>query len=187
VSSTLPKPRIRPFQLANRQVVGRHRVFDVLHHDVLAPDGRALRGVFTFACPDWCNVVAVTPEAEIVCIWQYRFGTQALELEVPGGVLEANEAPAAAAVRELREETGYEAETIESLGSVCPNPALQGNTCHLFLARGARRTAGTSFDEHEDIEVTLVRLRDLPGLLDEGAVHHALAIVALERALRRLA
>ena len=81
-----------------RQLVQQHRALkqEPLRLAVYyAPQRRrGSRDIFVFACPDWCNVVAVTPEAEIVCIWQYRFGTQALELEVPGGVLEANEAPA---------------------------------------------------------------------------------------------
>lgn len=170
--------------LANRRVVGRHRVFDVVQHDVTSADGRPLRDVFTFDCPDWCNVLAVTPEREIVFIWQYRFGTDRLELEIPGGVLEANEPPLEAARRELREETGYEAEHIEAFGSVSPNPALQGNTCHFFLATGARKTAETQFDEHEDIEVALVPEAHLAELVDRGDIRHSLVIVAVERYLR---
>jgi 8-oxo-dGTP pyrophosphatase MutT (NUDIX family) len=170
--------------LSNRRVVGRHRVFDVIHQDVTDAGGRPLRDVFTFACPDWCNVVAVTPAREIVCIWQHRFGTDRLELEIPGGVLEPGEPPALAAARELREETGYEAERIEPLGLAAPNPALQGNTCHFFVASGARPTAETQFDEHEDIEVALVPEAHVAELIDRGEIRHSLAIVALERYLR---
>ena len=170
--------------LTNRQVVGQYRVFDVLHHDVARADGTPLRGVYTFACGDWCNVVAVTPEREVVLIRQYRFGTEAIELEVPGGNLDPREVPLDAARRELREETGYEADTITLLGSASPNPALQGNTCHFFLATGARPTGATSFDEHEDIEVVLVPEDRIAELIDGGEIRHSLAVVALERYLR---
>lgn len=170
--------------LSNRRVVGHHRVFDVLLHDVNDSNGRALRDVYTFGCSDWCNVIAITPEREVVCIWQYRFGTERLELEIPGGVIEPGESPLATATRELREETGYEAEHVEELGSTSPNPALQGNTCHFFLATGARKTAATKFDEHEDIEVVLVPESEIAKLIDDGMLRHSLAIVALERYLR---
>lgn len=173
--------------LSNRETVGRHRVFDVLHQDVTDADGRPRRDVFTFQCPDWCNVLALTPKREVVFIWQYRFGTDQLELEIPGGVLERGEDPIDAARRELREETGYEAARIEVLGSVAPNPALQGNFCHFFVAHEAEKTAETSFDEHEEIEVALVPIAEVAGLIDTGIVRHSLAIAALERFLRQSA
>ena len=181
----LTPPKLRPYRLSNKRVVGQHRIFRVEQQDVHSADGAPLRDVFTFACADWCNVVAVTPERELVLVWQYRFGTEVLELETPGGTVDEGEDPATTAARELREETGYEAERIESLGVVSPNPAIQGNRCHLFLATGCRKTAETDFDELEELEVALVPEAYTARLIDEGTVRHAIAVVALERFLRR--
>src|SRR5207302_1449517 len=153
--------------------VGRFRVFDVERARMIDPDGRpSPRDIFTFTCPAWCTIVPVTDDGEVVLVWQYRHGTDALSLEVPGGVVDPGEAPRATARRELREETGYDAAAFEPLVVVHPNPALQGNECHAFVARGAHRVGPPSFDEGEECEVVRVPVADLPELLDSGRVTH---------------
>jgi 8-oxo-dGTP pyrophosphatase MutT (NUDIX family) len=143
------------------------------------------RDIFVFAVPDWCNVPAETPEGELVFVWQYRHGTDEMSLEIPGGVIDPGEEPIDAARRELEEETGYTAESFELVSVVEPNPALQGNRCFTFLARGARLTAKTAFDDLEDLETLLVPPEDLAGLIDDQVVTHALVVVALELYLRK--
>ncbi len=154
---------------------------------MLRPDGTPLVGrqFHTFRCKTWSNVIPITDANEVVMIWQYRHGTDALSLEIPGGVVDPGEAPIDAARRELREETGYEASSIEPLLVVAANPALQDNECHSFLARGARLIGAPQPDDAEECEVVLVPVADIPELLDAGHVHHALVVCALERFLRR--
>ena len=145
------------------------------------------RDIFVFACPDWCNIIAETAEGELVLVWQYRHGSDAMSLEVPGGVIDPGEEPLDAARRELEEETGYTAESFELVSVVEPNPALQGNRCFTYLARGARLTAKTAFDDLEDLETVVVPARDLARLIDDRVVTHALVVVALEVYLRKYA
>jgi ADP-ribose pyrophosphatase len=134
--------------------------------------------------PDWVNVIPVTADGQVVFVRQHRCGIDASTLEIPGGCVEPGEDPAFAASRELREETGYSGPLV-ALGAVWSNPAIQNNRTHLFLARPAVRSSDPDPDPGEQIEVVLRPLASVVGLLDAGAIDHALAVVALERALRR--
>ncbi len=167
------------------QPAGSFSVFDV--HRIELEDGRGRdRGhAFTIRGSDWCNVIALTPDGEIVLVWQYRFGSEALSLEIPGGVIDPGEAPAAAALRELLEETGYQAEHAEPLLVVEPNPALQNNRCYTFVARNARRAAAARLDPMEEIETALLPVDRLADLLDSGQITHALVQGALEAFWRK--
>lgn len=164
----------------------------VADHDVFRVErlgfAKALpRDIFVLTCPDWCNVLAETESGDLVLVWQYRFGADELSLEVPGGVIDPGEEPEAAARRELREETGYEADTFELVSVVAPNPAMQNNRCFTYFARGARPTGETAFDDLEDLETLLVPRSEIATLLDGGVITHALVVVALETYLRRYA
>ncbi len=135
---------------------------------------------------DWVNVVPLTEAGEIVFIELYRHGIEAPSLEIPGGMIDPEDLdPASAAAREMREETGYEAERLVPLGFVHPNPAIQGNRCHTFLAENARRVGDLRPDETEDIRVVLHPVLELPRLLREGRITHALVVAALYGYLQR--
>lgn len=133
--------------------------------------------------PDWVNVVALTREDRVVCVRQFRFGTAAVELEIPAGIVDPGETPEQAAKRELSEETGYSAAQWRPLGSVAANPAYQDNFCHHWLATGAALTGSPSLDAGEDIGVELVPVGAVPRLVAEGEIRHSLVVSALARVL----
>lgn len=183
MARSIAPTRLQKLERASRTLVADHGVFRVerLSYEVLPRD------VFVFTMPDWCNVIAETDAGELVMVWQHRFGTDQLSLEIPGGVVDPGEDPLDAARRELREESGYDADAFELVSVVEPNPALQGNRCHTYLARGARLVGGTAFDELEDLEVVLLPKDEIAARIDDGTITHALVIVALEQYLRKLA
>ncbi len=183
----VPPPRLRAWRRVSQEPVGAFRILDVVKVALEDGAGRPRGEAFTVQCNDWCNVVALTPDDQVVLVWQYRFGSEAVSLEIPGGVIDAGEAPEVAARRELREETGYEAAELELLVVVEPNPAIQNNRCYTYLARGARKTAATGFDAQEELETTLLPAARIPELLDAGQVTHALVQGALEAFWRRRA
>jgi 8-oxo-dGTP pyrophosphatase MutT (NUDIX family) len=162
-----------------------YRVFSVYETNV-TKDGAPLSPVYTLEHPDWCNVIAITESDEVVLVRQLRFGTRAMSLELPGGMLDEKEDPAMGALRELREETGYAAPRAELVIVTHPNPSFQANRLHSFVARGARLAGATHFDEHEECETVLAPLSEIARMLDSGELGHALDHVALSTFLRRV-
>ena len=132
---------------------------------------------------DWVNVVARTQEGRIVVVRQYRFGTGHLTSEIPGGMVEPGEDHREAAVRELREESGFTSERWIYLGAVEPNPAIMNNRCHQWLAEEAVQSAPLSPDEGEDITVETLSIPEIREEIRQGFFCHSLAILALYRAL----
>jgi 8-oxo-dGTP pyrophosphatase MutT (NUDIX family) len=144
-------------------------------HDRYLLDGNAGENDFTvIRTSDWINVIPVTSDGRIVFIRQFRHGTREVTVEI-----DAKDAdPRSAAERELLEETGFRAGTYHYLGYVTPNPALQNNRCHTFLATGAVRAADPRFDPFERIEVLLVSPEEAGRALRDGTVTHGLVLAA---------
>lgn len=167
------------------KTVANCRVFDVRQDTCVRDDSRTA-SFFVIENPDWVNVVAMTREGEIVLIEQYRHGSESLILEIPGGMVDEGEDAQTAAGRELLEETGYSSSHWMLLGISHPNPAIQNNRIHHYLALNAEPREPVSFDDHESITSRLVPLRDIEDLVHNGEITHALAITALYFAKRYL-
>jgi len=132
---------------------------------------------------DWVNVVAFTPQGELVVVRQFRFGAARVTTEIPGGVVDPGEDPLQAAQRELREETGFTGGEWSSLGAVEPNPAFHDNLCYHFLARGVHSTHRQELDGGEDIRAGLLSRDALRASIASGEINHALVISALSRVM----
>ena len=125
------------------------------------PDGRLSPDMYFMELRDFAMTVAITPGGEVLLAREYKHGAGDVAYTLPAGFIEPGESPASAARRELREETGHDGETFESLGSYLVFPSLSGARGHFFLARGVRRVAAPRPDEFEEIEVVPVPLGDL--------------------------
>ncbi|MBN2195270.1 MAG: NUDIX hydrolase [Polyangiaceae bacterium] len=176
---------MKPWEILESRLLLDKRWLRVREDRVRTGSGHVIDEFHVLECPSWSCVCCVTRDQQLVLVEQYRHGRGAITLEIPAGVIETTETPLAGAQRELREETGYEAEDWVALGTLRPEPARNTHRAFLFVARGAVRCFMQALDPSEDVRVRLHPLAELDALIDEGRVDHAVHVAALLLAARR--
>lgn len=170
---------IEPWPVLATRELGQFKFMTVRQDTSRSPRTGAEHEFYIVEAGEWINIIPLTAAGKVVLIRQYRHGTQNISLEIPGGLAEIEDASlAVSAQRELLEETGYEADKIVSLGSLAPNPAMQTNYCHTFLALNVCLNNAQDLDPGEDIEVEEVALEQIPALIMSGKIQHSLVVAA---------
>jgi 8-oxo-dGTP pyrophosphatase MutT (NUDIX family) len=163
------------------QLVGQTRLFQQFMARRRSPHTDRDHAFTRLLCPDWVNVVAFTTEGELLLVEQFRHGIDASTLETVGGVCDPLEPPAVSARRELLEETGFAAGRWVDLGSCRPNPAIQNNRCHFFLALDCVPVAALDLDPSEELRVWAAPWAEVAAMVQDQRLDHALVLVALLR------
>lgn len=132
--------------------------------------------------PGGVGVVALIDENHIVLIKQYRHPFKTQLIEVPAGRLNKGEDPSIAALRELKEETGYIAEKLEFICCMYASPAIFDEKIFLYKATGLT-LSNTEFDEGEDIETFIVSLKEAHAMIKNGQINDAKTIIAINSLL----
>jgi len=151
--------------------------------EVELPDGTIVADYFVREAIGFVVVLPLTADGQVVLVRQYRYGSDAIHLELPAGMIDEGEDPQGCVIRELREETGYEAERIEAIGTYYPEPVRSTSRGFLYVATGARRVCEPNLDPTEVLEVELASLASFRAMLRDGTINSGAAIVAGYRAL----
>jgi ADP-ribose pyrophosphatase len=171
---------LKPWKKLGSKPAGDFRIFSIRTDQVVSPRTQQTHDVYVIDCANWVNVIALTPDQRLVLIEQYRHGSATVELEIPGGMMDPTDAsPVAAALRELREETGYEGENAQIIGQIFPNPAIMSNVCFTVLVENCRCVHPLQFDHGEDLITRLMPAAEVPQLIAAGKIRHSLVLVAL--------
>jgi len=171
---------ILPWKKTGSKPVGDFRIFKIRSDTCVNPRTGKEHDFYVLDSVNWVNVIALTPDRKLVMIHQYRHGSGTVELEIPGGMMDPQETnPVVAAIRELREETGYEGENARVLGKIHSNPAILSNATYTVLIENCHLKHGVEFDHGEDLATQLVPVAEIPKLVADEKIGHSLVVVAL--------
>lgn len=172
-----PAPHLKEERLRSEEIY-RGRILDVYKDTVLLENGtEAIREVVHH--PGGACVVPLTSDGCVLMVRQFRYPHHTETLEVPAGKLEYGEDPLQCAVRELKEEVGGEAESLESLGSLFPTPAYDEEVIYMYLARQITETSTQSLDADEFLDVVRIPLADAVQMVMENRIKDAKTQIAL--------
>lgn len=123
-------------------------------------------------------IAAITSEGKVPMVKQFRKAAEKAVLEIPAGKLEGSEDPKEAALRELKEETGYTAKSIDYVNSFYSSIGYSDEILHLYIAK--ELTAGeTDFDDNEAIDIYEYSMDDLMEMVMDRTIEDAKTIIAI--------
>ncbi|WP_144350358.1 NUDIX hydrolase [Sporomusa termitida] len=153
------------------------KVINLRRDEVLLPNGKGgTREVVEH--PGAVAVIALTADGKVILVRQYRHPVQQVMLEVPAGKLDPGETPAACALRELAEETGFAANKLRKLTSMYTTPGFSNEIIHIFLAEDLVESAQEP-DEDEFINSEKYTPHQIAGMVARGEICDAKSLVAL--------
>ncbi len=118
-------------------------------------------------------VVPLTKDHEVICIRQYRYALDRVTLEIPAGKFDyIGEDHREAALRELREETGYTTETLTDIGALATSPALLTEIIYLYLAENMTEGENDP-DDDEFLEMVKIPLDEMVDMIISGEIQDA--------------
>lgn len=159
------------------------KVFQVFEVERTSAQGKQTQFVVIHS-PNWVNVVPVVTDTNgrecFLMVHQYRQAGKCLTIEFPGGVLDPGETPEEGAVRELLEETGYQAEKLHFAGKVMANPAIMDNWVYTYIAEDLHHVDGQNLDEFEEVDFELVPIDEVQTKMGSGPYSHVVMMAALD-------
>jgi ADP-ribose diphosphatase len=159
---------------------------EVVRERIELPDGRTIEDFYTVRMQDFGVVAAFTDTNEVVVERLYRHGPNRVTWSLPAGYVAAGESALDATIRELREETGFEAVDWTALGRFIVDGNRGCGWCHCFVAHGAHRVQQPASDDLADVDVSLVQWPRLIKLLAAGEITELASAAAIGLAAMRV-
>ena len=168
------EPTNSRFVMTETQVVHSWAMFRLLRRLVKDPHGEVFERTYV-STPGAVATVAITRDGDVVLVSQYRASFDSFVLEIPAGMRDIEgEDPSVTAVRELREETGFNATSIEMLGECLSSPGVTDSSVIVYLAQDL--TPG-EFQPHgpeeEAMQTVLVPFSEVLNMISDGRLTDA--------------
>jgi 8-oxo-dGTP pyrophosphatase MutT (NUDIX family) len=152
---------------------------EVFRETVELEHGGRVDDFYTVEMQDFSVVAAFTPGGDVVVERLYRHGSRQMTWSLPAGYVHEGEEPLGSAIRELREETGYDAREWIPVGRFVVDGNRGCGWCHCFVARGARQVQEPKSDDLAEVEVSLTSWDRLLELLAAGQVTELASAAAI--------
>ncbi len=152
-------------KIKSRRTIAISPWMKIIEREVEFTEGAAPELYHAVDQQDYIAIVALTPEGRIPIVRQYRPAAERFTWELPAGMTEKGERPAATCRRELLEETGFPALAVYELGGFAPCTARLSNQIHSFFVECGPRSGAAP---EAGIEVRLVTPVELAALIRSG-------------------
>ncbi|WP_070121599.1 NUDIX domain-containing protein [Bacillus marinisedimentorum] len=162
------------------QVIYEGKIIDLKLQEVRLPNGKTSKREIV-KHPGAVAVIACTDEGRLILVRQYRKPMDRVMVEIPAGKLEPGEEPLVTAKRELEEETGYIADSLEKIISFYTSPGFADELVHLYEAKGLKKGDGTAvLDADEFVDVMEVTLQEAGQLIENHEIYDAKTAYAVQ-------
>ena len=174
----LSKSKIRSWSCLNHKIIYENPWITVYEDQVQLPTGQKTLYGFVESKSDFVGIVPLIDSATVVLVRQYRYLQDEVTWEIATGAMDENETPEQAAQRELREEVGYQAETLELVSIMRSNKSLMRDKGYIYLARGLTPCKGEP-EPTEEFETVLVPLGKALEMVSQHEITDCVSIIGL--------
>ncbi len=173
---------LKPWKVLSRTQDYECPVWNVVRKEVISSNGQIKGSFYVTETRPWVNILALDEQENVILVEQYRHGIEEVTYEIPAGVVDQDDfSGLESAKRELNEETGYESSRWTWLGKISSNPAIMNNWCDLYLAENCRKVNHQNTDPKEEIRVHVVSQDTFIQYIEQGKIHHALALATVSK------
>ena len=166
------------FKRLNRELISKGSIIDYYKDTLLVPNGNIVKWDF-IGHKGAAAIVPITLDGKVVMVRQYRNALDRYTWEIPAGGLDTPDEPTLdAAIRELGEETGYTAETVEFLIGIRTAVAFCNEKIDIYVAMGLTK-GEQSLDEDEFIHIKEFALDELVEMIYDGTIEDNKTISAI--------